>query len=139
MAAEAPTQPRSEEALAAFALALAALSAGDLGALGPLASPELELVNDGGGRVHAARVRIHGLERVARVSERLQRRRLGQWEMDLGWLGDCPALRYRVRGGRRGEPDAGVIIGHMSGGQLLALWTVLNPEKLGRAELPALP
>jgi RNA polymerase sigma factor (sigma-70 family) len=118
-----PQVPRveRERVLGAFR---AAYEAGDLAGLVRLLHPDAVYVTDGGGKVSAARKRIHGGGRIAEVMMRVGR----QWRpdrIDVVEVGGEPALVFR-REGRVYSVDTVQI----TDGLITAYRRVLNPEKI---------
>jgi RNA polymerase sigma-70 factor (ECF subfamily) len=123
-AASAPRAERSEQerVLAAFR---AAYEAGDIDGLVALLHPDAVYVTDGGGRVKAARKLITGGERVAAVLVRVASR-LGLVATSAVEVGGSPAVALH-RDGRLVAIDTFDLA---DDGRILALYRVLNPDKL---------
>lgn len=130
--AEADPPPRAAAAeqrrmLAALADALAR---GDVEALVSLLAPDAVLVNDGGGRTRAALRPVHGADKIARLLLGLAAR----YGADL--LADPTPLLVNgelgLRTGGRGETPASVTVLSVTGGRIVGLYSVLNPQKLSR-------
>jgi RNA polymerase sigma-70 factor (ECF subfamily) len=128
--AEAP--PRvpvsAEEHQRVAATFLKAAADGDLTELVNLLDPEVVLRSDGGGQVHAARVPVHGRERVVTLLNGLARRYAGA---DLRPVrlagGDGVVMRLNAK-------VIGVLGIEITGGRVTELNLVVNPAKLQRSE-----
>jgi RNA polymerase sigma factor (sigma-70 family) len=101
-----------------------AYEAGDMAGLVRLLHPAAVYVTDGGGKVSAARRRIHGGERVAMVMVRVGR----QWRpdrIDLIEVGGEPALVFYRQGGIYSVDTV-----QITDGLIAAYRRVINPDKL---------
>jgi RNA polymerase sigma-70 factor (ECF subfamily) len=108
---------------------LAALQTGQLQELLELMAPDVVFIADGGGLAAAARVPIHGAERVANLLVRASRV-LAAVEMTTVWLNGAPAGRIEIDG----EPTAvSLAIEH---GRITRIYVVRNPRKLTRLDEP---
>ena len=118
-----PTRPWRPRRHAQF---LAAAGGGDLEPFLVLLAPDVELVADGGGRVRAPLLPVHGATNVGRflasVSKRADPRaitvvaRLNGEPAVVVWLDDAPAA---------------AMLFEVSGGAVARLYLVGNPDKLG--------
>ena len=106
----------------------AAAGQGDLGALERLLARDVVLRGDGGGKVPALARALHGADRVAGT--------LANWNRQ-GARGGGQMRRATINGlpgALMLDPEGGVI-GAMSleiaGGEIVAVNSVVNPEKLG--------
>ena len=108
---------------------LVALQTGQLQELLELMAPDVVFIADGGGLAAAARVPIHGAERVANLLVRASRV-LAAVEMTTVWLNGAPAGRIEIDG----EPTAvSLAIEH---GRITRIYVVRNPRKLTRLDEP---
>ena len=108
---------------------LVALQTGQLQELLELMAPDVVFIADGGGLAAAARVPIHGAERVANLLVRANRV-LAAVEMTTVWLNGAPAGRIEIDG----EPTAvSLVIEH---GRITRIYVVRNPRKLTRLDEP---
>jgi len=121
-----PVRADHEALLARFADAMAR---GDLDALVAVLHPDAVLVNDSGGRVRAARREVVGADKVARLllglmarygSDALLAGRMLLVNGELGMF--VPAAN---------EMPESVTVAAVRDGRIVALYGVLNPEKLG--------
>ncbi|WP_424532454.1 RNA polymerase sigma factor SigJ [Sphaerisporangium viridialbum] len=111
------------------AIFLKAAADGDLAELLPLLDPQVVLRSDGGGEVLAARVPVHGPERVATLLAGLVRRYAGAEVRPVrlaGGEGCLLSLDTKV---------IGVVGIEMSAGQITEMNLVVNPAKLQRVGL----
>ncbi|MEV4162476.1 RNA polymerase sigma factor SigJ [Nonomuraea dietziae] len=117
-----PSKADTAEALQAFK---AAAQAGDLARLVELLHPEAVYVADGGGRVTAARMPVHGGERVATLTIRvvLQAR---PDSIELIELNGEPALAAHRDGALLWVDTVELV-----DGRIVAIRRVANPEKIG--------
>ncbi|MEU4700256.1 RNA polymerase sigma factor SigJ [Nonomuraea dietziae] len=117
-----PSKAETAEALQAFK---AAAQAGDLARLVELLHPEAVYVADGGGRVTAARMPVHGGERVATLAIRvvLQAR---PDSIELIELNGEPALAAHRDGALLWVDTVELV-----DGRIVAIRRVANPEKIG--------
>ncbi|GAA2662317.1 RNA polymerase sigma factor SigJ [Nonomuraea recticatena] len=117
-----PSKAETAEALQAFK---AAAQAGDLARLVELLHPEAVYVADGGGRVTAARMPVHGGERVAMLAIRvvLQAR---PDSIELIELNGEPALAAHRDGALLWVDTVELV-----DGRIVAIRRVANPEKIG--------
>jgi RNA polymerase sigma-70 factor (ECF subfamily) len=120
-----PPADRAEHArlLAAFA---AAIQTGDLHTLETLLAADVTMHSDGGGRANAALKVIHGRDKVARFVLGT-RRFYGAVEVEPRLLNGLPALLVVEDGKLRCTLTVDV-----EGGEIHAVHSVLNPEKLTR-------
>jgi len=103
----------------------------DIEALRRVLAADVEHITDSGGRVTAAGVPLHGVERVTRVLMALQRRAEVQ-DLQLGTLGSMPTLSLRTGSAIRRWPPRTVVMLDIAGGSIRRLLTLANPDKLSR-------
>ncbi|TCK21251.1 RNA polymerase sigma factor SigJ [Pseudonocardia endophytica] len=132
--ADEPAPPRAPDIVAAAALQrfAEALAGGDASALTAVLHPDVVMVNDGGGRVSAARRPIAGPDKVSRLLFGL----LGQY--GPGLMDGRPVLvngepGFLVPGD--GDVSTSVTVLTLQDGLIRSIHSVLDPEKLTR--LPA--
>jgi RNA polymerase sigma-70 factor (TIGR02957 family) len=108
---------------------LVALRTGQLADLMAVMAPDIVLITDGGGLVHAARVPLHGAELVATLLARQDR---SSYDMTTVWLNGAA--------GGRIEND-GRLVAMMSlvvdDGRISRIYLIANPRKLTRLDEPA--
>jgi RNA polymerase sigma-70 factor (ECF subfamily) len=105
---------------------LKALETDDREELLAVLAPDATWMSDGGGKVAAARRVIHGRETIARLLLGVERKYGRPFTYRLGRMNGEPVLvMYRA-----GEPF-GVTYCDTDGEQMLAVYRVMNPEKLG--------
>jgi RNA polymerase sigma-70 factor (TIGR02957 family) len=109
---------------------LAALRTGRLDELMAVMAPDVVLVADGGGLAAAARVPVHGAERIAGLLAAGQRL-LGAFDATPLWLNGAPAGRIEAGG------ELTVVTFQVEGGRITRIYAMRNPEKLARLEEPA--
>jgi RNA polymerase sigma-70 factor (ECF subfamily) len=109
---------------------LAALRTGRLDELMAVMAPDVVLVADGGGLATAARVPVHGAERIAGLLAAGQRL-LGAFDATPLWLNGAPAGRIEAGG------ELTVVTFQVEGGRITRIYAMRNPEKLARLEEPA--
>lgn len=109
----------------------ALLQVGLPGAARRLLAPDVMVVNDGGGRVNAARIPVVGAAKVMTLFRRLARAQgPGRWTACranglLALVGTWPPHpRLRL-------PSRFVLVAEVHGGRITRFWTQLVPEKLG--------
>jgi RNA polymerase sigma-70 factor (ECF subfamily) len=119
-----PSADAAEHArlLAAFARAS---QAGDLKGLEELLADDVVLHSDGGGKVNAARRPVHGANEVARFVLGIRRFYEGV-DFSVGRVNGLPSVISRQAGQIRG-----VITFDVADGKIRAIYSVLNPDKLG--------
>src|ERR1700761_2995343 len=107
---------------------LAALSGGgDIEAFIDLLAPDVVMYGDGGGKAPAARTPIHGREQVARLLRGLARQ-APRWAADVR-----PSQINGQPGGVAYDRDGnlfGVVASDVLDGQVVAIRSVINPDKL---------
>ncbi|MFD0895041.1 RNA polymerase sigma factor SigJ [Luteolibacter ambystomatis] len=108
---------------------LNAARGGDLAALKKLLRPDAVLYSDGG-PVRAARRRINGHDKIARMYESLTRRKALPDEVREVVMNGLPGYAY-FSGGRATD----VLLLGIEDGVVRALYIVRNPEKLERVSL----
>ena len=89
-------------------------------------APDVELLSDGGGRVHAAGVPVRGAERVARFMLGILKSGGEGASAEPVWVNGLPGLRVCWQG-RVGA----VLSMRVEDGRISGLYLVLNPDKLG--------
>jgi RNA polymerase sigma-70 factor, ECF subfamily len=106
---------------------LAALSGGDMEGFIELLAPDVVMYGDGGGKAPAARTPIHGREQVARLLRGLART-AERWVTDvrLAQVNGQPGLLAYGHDGNL----FGVITFDYADGQVVAIRSVINPDKL---------
>jgi RNA polymerase sigma-70 factor (TIGR02957 family) len=109
---------------------LRALRTGELQELMEIMSPDVVLIADGGGLAGAARVPIHGAERVAKLLARANRV-LATLEMRTILLNGAPAGRIEIDG----EPTAVSLV--VENGRVTRIYVMRNPRKLTRLDQTA--
>lgn len=107
-----------------------ALASGDLRGLEALLAQEVEFASDGGGRVNAARKRVSGQDKVARLLMGLARKQPERLETFPVWVNG----RLGVASFLDQKPFA-VLTLEAVNGKIQSIQFVLNPEKL--AAVPA--
>ncbi|UOE44131.1 RNA polymerase sigma-70 factor [Agromyces larvae] len=120
---------RSEHAQAVDRL-VRAVNTGDLQGLMDVLAPDVVSVADGGGKVRgAARHPIVGADRIARYLvgglAKLGRPYLASVE----WVNGAPGLRMEVEG-----ELVGVVSVDVEGGKITRIYSIANPDKLGRLD-----
>jgi RNA polymerase sigma-70 factor (ECF subfamily) len=106
---------------------LHALQSDDQEALLALFTPDATFTSDGGGKVNAARNVVRGAERLVRLFQGLQRKMPEGMTREIASVNGAPALVTRLDG----QPYA-VFSFATDGERLVAVYTTLNPDKLGR-------
>jgi RNA polymerase sigma-70 factor (ECF subfamily) len=109
---------------------LAALRTGRLDELMAVMAPDVVLVADGGGLATAARVPVHGAERIAGLLAAGQRL-LGAFAATPLWLNGASAGRIEAGG------ELTVVTFQVEGGRITRIYAMRNPEKLARLDEPA--
>jgi RNA polymerase sigma-70 factor (TIGR02957 family) len=109
---------------------LLALRTGQLQELMEVLAPDVVLITDGGGLVAAARVPIHGAERVAKLLARANQV-AGAFQTTTVWLNGAPAGRLEI-GGQRATVSLVV-----ENGRITRIYAMANPQKLTRLDEPA--
>jgi len=104
---------------------LAATRAGDDAQLLDLLAPAATLTSDGGGKAWAARKVIHGAGRIARLLLGVARKAPPHLEYVDTMLNGEPAVVTRIDG----RPHATLSI-DVEDGRIVAIWRVMNPDKL---------
>jgi RNA polymerase sigma-70 factor, ECF subfamily len=129
VADNAPPPPVRADHQALLARFADAMARGDLDALVAVLHPDAVLVNDSGGRVRAARREVVGADKVARLLLGL----MARYGSDAVLAG-----RLLVVNGEPGmfvpaanEMPESVTVAAVRDGRIVALYGVLNPEKLG--------
>ncbi|WP_315095195.1 RNA polymerase sigma-70 factor [uncultured Cellulomonas sp.] len=109
---------------------VAALNAGDLQGLMDVLAPDVVAVADGGGKARgAARRPIVGAARLARYLVGGMSKAGGALLASLTWVNGQPAVRMELDGGLVGVASVAV-----ADGRVTRVWTIANPDKLGRLD-----
>ncbi|HKF84443.1 MAG TPA: RNA polymerase sigma factor SigJ [Candidatus Limnocylindrales bacterium] len=106
---------------------LAAAAGGDLQPFLELLAPDVELVADGGGRVRAPRLPIHGAEKVSRFLEAILRRGTPADVVEHASLNGAPGVIVRTGG----VPVAAMLV-DAGEGRIARVYLIANPDKLAR-------
>lgn len=129
--ADAPVPPPVPDTVAAGAIArfAEALTSGDARTLAAVLHPDVVMINDGGGRVSAARRPVHGPDKVSRLLVGL----LAQY--GPGLMDGRPVVvngepGFLVPGD--GNASTSVTVLTLQDGLIRAIHSVLDPEKLTR-------
>jgi RNA polymerase sigma-70 factor, ECF subfamily len=104
-----------------------ACHAGDLTGLEQLLSAEVSAWSDGGGKVHAAQRPVVGAHKVAALYVGLHNKAPAGTTVRIEEINGLPALVLRV-----GGKLAGVIDVETDGQRIVAVRTIVNPDKLAR-------
>lgn len=107
---------------------LAALRRGDQAALLGLLREDIVSVADGGGKVAASPRPLEGAERIAHLLLTLQRKFRSQHPFGITEVNGQPAVVFYQDDGR----VMGVTTLETDGSRIIGLYTVANPDKLGR-------
>ncbi len=127
----APRQRVADDAGAVVGQLLEALAAGDVDRVLSLLAEDAVLVSDGGARAYAARRPVVGRDRVARFLVNTARRLAG---LDL-------TFEATVVNGEPGVVVSGAgahlltLAAHVDAGAVIALYTVVNPDKLAALDI----
>jgi RNA polymerase sigma-70 factor (TIGR02957 family) len=105
-----------------------ATETGDLQVLMDALAPDVVLMTDGGGKVHAALRPIYGRDKVLRFLTGVTPEAL---ELEPVWLNGAPAIQFVVGGHRDG---VGTML--VEDGVVTRLYLVRNPDKLACLEEP---
>jgi RNA polymerase sigma-70 factor (ECF subfamily) len=106
---------------------LHALQSDDQEALLALFTPDATFTSDGGGKARAARNVVHGADRLVRLFLGLKRKAPEGMTREIVSVNGAPALVTRIHG----HPYA-VFSFATDGERLVAVYSTLNPDKLGR-------
>ncbi|HEY0719512.1 MAG TPA: RNA polymerase sigma-70 factor [Streptosporangiaceae bacterium] len=106
---------------------LAAVGGGDIERFIDLLAPDVVMYGDGGGKAPAARTPIHGRERVARMLRGLLRQ-ISRWvaEVRPSQVNGQPGILAYDHDGNL----IGVMVFEVMDGQVQAIRSVINPDKL---------
>ena len=107
---------------------LAALAADDKDALLAIVAEDAAWVSDSGGNVRAARNVVHGAERIVRFALGLEHKWGSSMRHRVAWINAEPAIATYVDGALVYTTSLDT-----DGERILALYRVLNPEKLRHA------
>lgn len=102
---------------------------GDLGQLEDLLAEDAVSIADGGGKVPAAPKPVQGKQRVARLFSGLFRKAPAETSSQILDINGLPALLVRVAG-----KVVAVVDIETDGTRILAIRTILNPEKLAHLD-----
>jgi RNA polymerase sigma-70 factor (ECF subfamily) len=117
-----------------FARFVNALEADDRDELLAVLAPDAIWMSDGGGKVAAARRVLHGSESIARMLMKIEQKYRNAFTYRLGHMNGEPALiMYST-----GRPF-GITYCETDGERILALYRVLNPDKLRDLDAQAGP
>jgi RNA polymerase sigma-70 factor (ECF subfamily) len=120
-----------EEVLERF---LAALNTGDIQGLMDVLAPDVVSVADGGGKVRgAARRPIVGAERLARYLVGGMAKAEGMFHASLTWVNARPGIRMELDG-----QLVGVVSLTIEDGRITQVYSIANPDKLGRVDAEAI-
>ncbi len=108
---------------------LAAVQTGDIAEVVELLAPEVVSISDGGGLVSAARLPVHGADRVARFLVGLFTKASGRGRIEFE-VTSCDGLPS-VLVSEDGERSLLVLV-EVDGDKVSAVYLVRNPEKLAR-------
>lgn len=108
---------------------LDALHADDQEALLALFAPDATFTSDGGGKARAARNVVYGADRVVRLLLGLQHKAPPGVTREIASVNGAPALVTRIDGHLYA-----VFSFATDGERLLAIYSTLNPDKLGRMQ-----
>ncbi|HEY2280476.1 MAG TPA: RNA polymerase sigma-70 factor [Streptosporangiaceae bacterium] len=106
---------------------LAAVAGGDLEGFIEMLAPDVVMYGDGGGKAPAARTPIHGREQVARLLRGLVRQ-FPRWASEIrpSQVNGQPGVLAYDRDGNL----VGVMAFDISDGQVVAIRSMINPDKL---------
>jgi RNA polymerase sigma-70 factor (ECF subfamily) len=107
---------------------LAALQTGQVGDLMEVMAPDVVLIADGGGLAAAARVPVHGAERVAVLLARAKRV-VASFDVTTVWLNGAPAGRIDFDG----ELSTAISL-VVDTGRVTRIYVMRNPRKLARLQ-----
>ncbi|WP_421735233.1 RNA polymerase sigma-70 factor [Cellulomonas sp.] len=109
---------------------VAALNTGDLGGLMDVLAPDVVAIADGGGKARgAARRPIVGNERLARYLVGGMARAEGALLAVATWINGQPGVRMELDG-----QLVGVASFTVADGRVTRVWSIANPDKLGRVD-----
>ncbi|NLU62416.1 RNA polymerase sigma-70 factor [Rhodococcus sp. HNM0563] len=111
-----------------------AATTGDLDGLLRLLAPDAVYIADGGGKVSAAKVPVHGAQKVARLFSGLARVGLPEMTMAAATVNTAPGVLVYSHG----VIDL-VFLFEIVDGLITGVYAVRNPDKLTRFETPPLP
>ncbi|MFD7296537.1 RNA polymerase sigma-70 factor [Streptomyces sp. NPDC059897] len=106
---------------------LAAMRTGNLQALMEVMAPDVVMIADGGGRVAAAKVPLHGADVVAKLLATAQAR-VSTLAATPTWFNAAPAARIEFDG----EPSALSVA--VAEGRITHIYVIRNPSKLTRID-----
>jgi len=111
---------------------VAAVATGDVGALSALLAADAIMINDGGGKRHAALRPVEGRDRIVRFFLGVVKKRapLAPDGLRYVWVNGSPGLVLRDVEGR-----VDVVELEVEEGRIRAIYMVLNPDKLGHLVL----
>jgi RNA polymerase sigma-70 factor (ECF subfamily) len=105
---------------------------GDLAGLESVLAADITLWSDGGGKVNAARLPIHGADKVARFLLGVLRKAPADYAVRPAWINGAPGLIVYVAG-----HAASIYTFDGADDRIQAIRIVVNPDKLGH--IPPLP
>lgn len=112
-----------------FTRFLAAIEADDRDGLLAVLAPDATFTSDGGGKVSAARRIVQGSASITRMLLNIEKKYDHPFTYRLGHMNGEPALVMY----KHGQPF-GVTYCETDGDRILALYRVMNPEKLGEVD-----
>lgn len=109
---------------------VAALNTGDLQGLMDVLAPDVVSVADGGGKVRgAARRPVVGAERLARYLFGGMAKTEGEFAATVTWVNGQPGIRMELDG-----QLVGIVSPTIQDGRITRIYTIANPDKLGRVD-----
>jgi RNA polymerase sigma-70 factor (ECF subfamily) len=112
---------------------VAALNTGDLHGLMDVLAPDVVAIADGGGKAHgAARRPIVGADRLARYLVGGMSKAGGELRASATWINGQPGVRMELDGQLVGVASIAV-----ADGRVTRVWSIANPDKLGRLDQEA--
>ena len=130
-AAHPPPRAAAAEQLRLLTAVADALSRGDTQSLVALLHPDAVLVSDSGGMTPAARREVYGADKVARLLVGLSQR-YGE-DLVAGWAPVLVNGEQGWRSGGHGGAPESVSVFSVQDGQIVAIYSMLNPAKLAAA------
>jgi len=130
-AAHPPPRAAAAEQLRLLTAVADALSRGDTQSLVALLHPDAVLVSDSGGMTPAARREVYGADKVARLLVGLSQR-YGE-DLVAGWAPVLVNGEQGWRSGGHGGAPESVSVFSVRDGQIVAIYSMLNPAKLAAA------
>ena len=130
-AAQPPPRAAAAEQLGLLTAVTDALGRGDTKSLVALLHPDAVLVSDSGGMTPAARREVYGADKVARLLVGLSQR-YGE-DLVAGWAPVLVNGEQGWRSGGHGGAPESVSVFSVRDGQIVAIYSMLNPAKLAAA------